>query len=117
MLRKLKEDHGVVVDSAEAEHALRVCAGHVGKAVNRIRGLETARSQVALETARGKAMPDGNAGSPKDQVQLVMEKMSQKGFACTAEEAASALNESDSHVGRAVNRLAGLLTARSQVRA
>lgn len=96
----------------EAARALEQVGGHVGKAVNWLNGLVTARSQVHV--TQGSASPEATIPAA-EKIESVMRKMAERQLTCDTEEAAAALRHTNGHVGKAVNHLNGLLTARSQV--
>ena len=94
----------------EAAQALEHAGGHVGKAVNWLNGLLTARSQVHFDQVKS---PESDF--PAENIESVLKKMAERQLMCTADEATAALRHTNGHVGKAVNHLNGMVTARSQV--
>lgn len=107
----------------EARQALVDTGGHVGKAVNRLSGLLTARTQVQLiesvDSPAGSALGDGVDGTgggsgaggdlqpirraaaiSSDAVHAVVAKMAAKQLRCTEQEALAALRDAGGHVGK-----------------
>lgn len=100
----------------EATNALVESGGHVGKAVNRITGILTARSELLLSSRTNleetSAVQQSQVSDEK--INNIVDALTAKGLDCTASEARTALQDANGHVGQAINRLTGLLTARSQ---